>query len=189
MACYASGTFEPRLGLGLGLERSLRSGCWLARGWRRAKSSPGVLKLGPPHSEERLRNSRPRMSTWTTPGRYPRSPQLRFGVGRMRLLPWLSVSAYSAGAGQKRGEQVYWRLCRRLRALASGLAAALGPALGFLPHRRGPPLGSLTRSIRFVPVSGFVSPSTSRRLGSGVGTSAGAASEEVPRPRRPGASA
>ena len=78
----------------------------------------------------------------------------------MRLLPWLSVSAYSAGAGQKRRELVSWRLCRRLRALASGLAAALGPALGFWPHQRGPPLGSLTRNIRFVPVSGSGSPST-----------------------------
>ena len=107
----------------------------------------------------------------------------------MRLLPWLSVSAYSAGAGQKRRELVSWRLCRRLRELASGLAAALGPALGFLPHRQGPPLGSLMRSVRFVPASGSVSPSTSRRPGSGVGTSAEAASEEEPKPRPPGASA
>ena len=107
----------------------------------------------------------------------------------MRLLPWLSVSAYSAGAGQKRREIVSWRLCRRLRAPVSELAVASGPARGFLPHRRGPPLGSLIRNIRSVPVSGSVSPSTSRRPGSGVGTSAEAASEEKPKPRRPGASA
>ena len=107
----------------------------------------------------------------------------------MRLLPWLSVSAYSAGAGQKRRELVSWRLCRRLRELASGLAAALGPALGFWPHQRGPPLGSLTRSIRFVPVSGSVSLSTSRWMGNGVAANVEAASEELPRPRRPGASA